>query len=376
MATKKIPSYISVFFVLCTILLLGYVMVIGKSVLIPLLLGGYIAMLLVPICNRLEKWKFPPALSAFTALAVSIIALLGVFYFFFLQIKSFSKDFDDIEGRLTKLLSGINDWSLDTFGIELGVTLDMPKEQILNLLKDNSQSLADAVLNTAGSLTIIILLPVFIFLFLIYRDHLEHFVIKVFNHEDQAHVKKVLLDTRKVIQSYIIGMFKVMGILMVLYAIAFFILGLKHAVFFAVFAAILNIIPYVGPFIGAIFPILFALLTKDSLLYPLGVLIAYNVIQTVEGNVLTPKIVGSNVSLNPLFALLALLIGGALWGVIGMIVFIPTAAIVKLLLDLHPTTKPYAYLMGEDVDEDDQIKRPSKLVRRNKRAAKEENSDT
>ena len=76
--------------------------------------------------------------------------------------------------------------------------------------------------------------------------------------------------------------------------------------------------------------------------------IAFTLIQSIEGNFLTPKIVGSNVSLNPFITFFALLLGAAIWGVIGMILIIPTIAIMKKLFELSPATQPYAYLMGAE----------------------------
>jgi predicted PurR-regulated permease PerM len=131
-----------------------------------------------------------------------------------------------------------------------------------------------------------------------------------------------------------------------LYSTALISLGVGHAILFAAFAAILNIIPFVGPFLGAAFPILFALLTKDSLFYPAAVLGSFIVIQSVEGNILTPKIVGNNVSLNPLVTLVTLFIGASIWGVVGMILFIPMMAILKEIFCSIDGLEPYAYVLG------------------------------
>jgi predicted PurR-regulated permease PerM len=161
-------------------------------------------------------------------------------------------------------------------------------------------------------------------------------------------VRNQIRDLRKVIQKYISGVFKVMIILAVLYTAVLFGLGIKHAIFFGVFAGILNIIPFLGPFLGAILPVIFAFLTKDSLWYPLGVIIAFQVIQLVEGNFLTPKIVGNNVNLNAFVTFLGLLIGGTIWGIAGMIIIIPTMAVLRQIFELTEETKPYAILLGEE----------------------------
>jgi predicted PurR-regulated permease PerM len=93
----------------------------------------------------------------------------------------------------------------------------------------------------------------------------------------------------------------------------------------------------------------YAFLTMESLISPLLVLGAYQAIQVLEGNFLTPKIVGSQVNLNAFITLLGLLLGASIWGVAGMILIIPILAILREIFDLSDSTKPYALLLGEEV---------------------------
>jgi predicted PurR-regulated permease PerM len=95
-------------------------------------------------------------------------------------------------------------------------------------------------------------------------------------------------------------------------------------------------------------PTIFAILTKDSLFYPIGVIIGFMIIQMIESNFLTPKIVGGTVNLNAFITLLGLLVGAAIWGVIGMILIIPTLAVLRKIFQLNESTKPYAFLLGEE----------------------------
>jgi predicted PurR-regulated permease PerM len=112
-------------------------------------------------------------------------------------------------------------------------------------------------------------------------------------------------------------------------------------------AALLTVIPYIGVFIGSLLPILYALVMTDSFFYPIAVFIWFQLVQALEGNVITPNIVGSQVSLNPLIAILSLLIGASVWGVAGMVLFTPLTAILKVFLDNIPALAAYGYLMSE-----------------------------
>src|SRR5690606_14260515 len=103
------------------------------------------------------------------------------------------------------------------------------------------------------------------------------------------------------------------------------IIGIDNPFLFGFLAAILAIVPYIGTLVGASIPVLYAFMTADSLWVPVSVIILFYVIQLVESNFLSPKIVGSSLNLNALGAILSLLIGAAVWGIAGMILFLPFA---------------------------------------------------
>ena len=92
-------------------------------------------------------------------------------------------------------------------------------------------------------------------------------------------------------------------------------------------------------------PILFALVTKDSLWYPLGVALLFWGVQFLEGNFITPNVVGGRVSINPFAAIIALFTGGMIWGALGMILSIPVLAIIKVICDAVGSPQPIAFLL-------------------------------
>src|SRR5690606_780358 len=137
--------------------------------------------------------------------------------------------------------------------------------------------------STISMLGDIILLPVYIFFLLIYRDHLAVFVAKVFRKSDSDELLEKLTSIRKIVYAYISGAGKVMVILAIANTAVLFALGIEHAIFFGVLAGILNIIPYLGPWIGVTLPLLFSLITKDSFFYPAAILVSFTFIQMLEG---------------------------------------------------------------------------------------------
>ncbi|MDX1373493.1 MAG: AI-2E family transporter, partial [Nitrososphaeraceae archaeon] len=117
---------------------------------------------------------------------------------------------------------------------------------------------------------------------------------------------------------------------------------------FGFLAATLSIIPYIGTTLGATIPVLYAFMSHDSLFIPLAVAILFWAIQLIESNFLSPKVVGSSLNVNPLAAILSLIIGAAVWGVAGMILFLPLTAMLKVFCQEFDELKPIAMLINDE----------------------------
>lgn len=350
-SSNKLPTYLRALSVMIFIIVLVFFLIVGKSLLVPLFMGGFFAILFTPLAIWLESKKVPRILSCIISLFLMTAIVGGLLTFVISNVANFTKDFDDVSGRLTEYAHVVDEWALETFSYDTALEEKANTDYLKNVLTENSSSIGDFALKTVGSLTGLVLIPVFMFFFLLYRNHLTNVIIHIYNDKDPELVKLRIVNLRKVILNYIVGVVKVMGILAILNITAFSILGIKHAVFFGTLGAILNIIPYVGPFFGAMLPMVYSFLTKDSLFYPAGVLVSYQIIQMIEGNFLTPKIVGGNVNLNAFITFLGLIVGGSIWGVAGMILVIPSMAILREIFDLSDDTKAFALLLGEEKEE-------------------------
>ena len=305
-------------------------------------------MLLIPVCQWMESKRVPRTFAAVLSLLGFSTIVIGLIVLIILQIRSFAKDLNNVSDRLNGYLADIDSAATNYFGANLGIKNGIDKDQVYGLITSNSETVSNFLLASIGSLYGVILLPVFIFFMLVYRSHLSNFIGEFFKEQRESMVKSKISSLRKVVQYYILGLGKVMLILAVLNTLALYIIGVEHSLFFGLIAALLNVIPYLGPFLGAILPFIFAFLTMDNIMYPFLVLLSFTLIQLVESNFLTPKIVGGTVNLNALITFLGLLVGAAIWGVVGMILVIPTLAILKRIFDLDESTKPYSYLFGEE----------------------------
>ncbi|MBD8489427.1 AI-2E family transporter [Echinicola sp. CAU 1574] len=343
-----IPTFIRVLFVLLLIITIVFILILGKKLLVPLMMAGMLSILLTPICTWLERRKVPGTLSVLLAWLGGMLFLGGIITLIIIQIKGVSQDLENVGQHMNEWLAGVDAFFSSSLGYEIGLQSGFDLSQFIKFFKSGNQSLPQVMINTIGSLTGLVLTPVFIFFMLIYRHHLADFMAHLFKHENPRKVRLEIFRIRRMVQGYIIGLMKVMAILAVLNTTALYVLGVDHALFFGLFAALLNVIPYLGPFLGAILPFFYAFLTSDSMVSPFFILVLFAVIQLIESNFLTPKIVGSNVNLNAFITFLGLLVGGAIWGIAGMILIIPTLAIMRRIFELDSGTMPFAKLLGED----------------------------
>jgi predicted PurR-regulated permease PerM len=349
METLKVPGYIKVVFIALLIIIIIWFMIVAKALLVPLFISGFIAMLLTSACNRLERRKIPRSVSAAICLAFFIIVLFGILFFIYIQIRTFMADLGDtLTHKLNDYAIQANLWFYEHLGFDLGMRNGFEVQKAVEIVQPENTTPKQMFISAISTLSDILLLPVFVFFLLIYRDHLAVFITKVFRKQDNTDLLDKMTQLRRIVYAYLMGAGKVMLILAIVNTAILFALGIEHAIFFGALAGFLNIIPYLGPSLGAILPFLFALITKDNVFYPIGVVVAFTFVQILEGAYLTPKITGGNVNLNALVTFIGLLIGGAIWGIIGMILIIPTIAILKKLFEMSPDTQPYAYLFGEE----------------------------
>jgi predicted PurR-regulated permease PerM len=341
----RFPLYFKIVVLLLGIFLFFYCLEIAKHIFVVFSLAALISILLLPLNTWLEKLKIPrlPAIVICLILVTLVLLLLG--FFIYSQMIKFVEDSGLIIQRLTELLHRVSDFFADTFGLDKKKNELWIRESLSGSLKRGG-SLIAAISFTTSTISIVGLLPIFIFFMLYYRDFYEQFLLKIFQNESHPQVKITVDKIENVIQNYLVGVLMVTTIISVMNITGLTLLGVKYAFFFGLLAGILNIIPYVGVLIGSSLPVLYTYIAEGSLWHTLGVVIVMWAIQFVEGHFITPNIVGSRVSLNPFAAIIALIIGGQLWGPIGMILFIPYTAVLKVICDSVEPLEPYGFLLG------------------------------
>lgn len=347
----KLPGYFKYTVILLGLALLIYTLQQFKAVLMPLAFGLLFALLLLPLNRDLEsKLRFPRPLAILASITMVILILGLIVWFLSMQLVSLTSELESISKNMQKLITKGQDFVYENFGIVPPDKSQLIQNTIGGLQELTTTFLGSTISITTGALTILTLVPIFVFLLLYYRDHLEQFMFKFVAKDRRSGVIQTIIDIQHVVQSYISGLMIVIVVVALLNSAGLLILGVKYAVFFGVFASILTIIPYIGILIGASIPALFTLATTGELLDAVLVVLVFMFVQFLEGNFITPFVVGSKVSLNPFAAILALLVGGEVWGAAGMILSIPIIAMMKVIFDVYEPLQPFGFLLA-DIDE-------------------------
>jgi predicted PurR-regulated permease PerM len=293
-----------------------------------------------------------------------LIVLVGLIWFFSSQALGFQDQIPMIEKRGTELLNELQDWISRTFKMNTKQQVSYVENAGKNLLGQSGEIFSSISGFTGDLVTVLGLMPIYIFFILYYRTFFMNFLTMLFSDQRKETVFKVGAEIEQVCQNYLLGLLTVIVIVAVLNTAGLMLLGIENAMFFGLLASLLCVIPYIGIAIGSILPALIALVTKDSAWYALGVILIMLFVQVLEGNFITPFIVGGRVSVNQIVAVIALLVLGSLWGAIGMILAIPFTAIVKVIFDNVDGLKPWGYLLGEPpVEESKKTKRRRKQLK-------------
>jgi predicted PurR-regulated permease PerM len=341
-------SFQKLFYAIATVFALFAILVLAKPILIPLSVALLLSFILFPLAKKIETGKIGKTLAAFLSIFVVILMIAGVIYFFSTQIINVSKEFTNFKDKI------INAFTDVTVYINNNVSFveNLERDELFNRMKEwitNSTGflISKTVNNTATFMAGLLATIVFIFLFLIYKDGLTQAFLAFAPEEKRPRVFKMFKSVQQVGQKYLFGMLLLTFIIGLANSIGLLIIGIDNPFLFGFLGAALAIIPYIGTAMGAIIPVIYAFVSYDSIWTAVAVAILFWAVQLVSDNFLTPRIVGSSLNINALVAILSLFIGAAVWGLAGMILFLPFAAMIRVVCEEFDELKPIALIMGE-----------------------------
>lgn len=339
-------------FSLISLCLIGIIIIFGKSIVIPLALAILFAALLLPVVRWLNKkgLKNRP-LSILLPLLTSLVVVGTIIFLLSSQVTHFVEDVPTLSEKGDKLVDNFQAWVNENAHMSVRKQNQYFRQGMDNLKEQAPKLVGGMFISIAGFVTYMVLIPIFTFLTLYYRKTIKEFLVGVFKNGSTKKVNEVLEESTDVSQKYITGLLIETVIVFTLNTIGFLILGIKYAVFLALLAAILNLVPYVGILVANILCMAITLLTSDNLSDVVWVGVILGLVQLFDNHFGMPVIVGNKVKINALVTIIGVLIGGALAGIPGMFLAIPTIAVLKIVFDKVPELKPWGVLLGDDSEQ-------------------------
>lgn len=345
---KKYPVFLRATVLLLFFVLFFYSLWTLKFILPILMLSVLFAYLIYPLASWLENKRLPRAMAVLIADLVLVAFVFGCVYLLSSQISGFLEETTNIEEKVKNNFDKVKRFIEMDIGIPLSGNGSGEQDSFLkSVLLQGGNFFRDAVTSVATTFGRILIMPLFIFLFLYYRDRLGHFLLMVTHNESEQNVRLIVNQISKVTVKYVSGLFIVVAILSVLNILGLLIIGIENAVLIGIIAGLFNVIPYFGTFIGGAVPVLYVLLVGDDPSLALYVILLTFIIQFIENNLLTPNITGGQVEINPLVTIISILCGATLWGIPGMVLAVPVLGMLKIVCDNIDSLKPYGYLMGK-----------------------------
>lgn len=342
-----------------TVIFVGLLWVLG-DVLLPFIVGGALAYILDPLADRLERTGLSRVLAT---VVISLIALLAFLLVTMLivpmiveQAIQLFRMAPELFGQLQAFLIGQFP-SLGDESSTLSQSLNSVGETIRNRGAEFAQTLFSSALGVINAVVFVVVVPVVAFYLLLDWDNMVARVDALLPRDHTPRLRQIFREIDDTMASFVRGQLTVCGILGVFYAVGLVVAGLQFGLVVGVVAGLISFIPYIGALVGGILAFglaLFQFWDTPGMIAVVAVI--FMVGQFLEGNILTPKLVGESVGLHPVWLLLALSVFGSLFGFVGMLVAVPVAAslgvVTRFFLGVYKDSRLYRGLDTHNYDSD------------------------
>jgi predicted PurR-regulated permease PerM len=348
--TIKYPFYIRLGFTLICLISMTYILYIGKTVLVPVLMAFLFAVLLLPINNFLHyKLRFPNGLAATITIILFVLTIFGILAFLSYEIAGIANNFDSIRRNINIFITDIHRFIKLNFNVSIWEQRKYIEDVTQDSVKKGKETIGTTLISMSNTLLDITLIPIYTFLILLYRTHFMVFFTKLFRKEYHPKLQEVLSQVKKAVQSYISGLIIEMIVVSVFTSIGLYIIGVEYFILLGLVTGILNLIPYIGILVAGILTILASLTGTPDVTLVLGVITVNVVVQIIDNNILVPIIINTKVQINAFVSIIGIIIAGGIAGIAGMFLAIPILAIVKIIFDRIDSLEPWGYLMGDNL---------------------------
>lgn len=307
--------------------------VILNTLLIPFLFGGFIYYIFRPLVSLIEKTGLKRDLSVILVLLFFIVTLFLLFGYSGSQVsQTFSESYQDVVSKIEE----VEDNLYKVWG-NLNLKSDTAKQiedSIMPYIEKSIQNISKGSLSFVSSLanigSLLILIPIVAFYLLKDGEKFKEGILNIVPDKRRVWVNKLFSSIDITLSTYITGQILVAFCIGIMMFIGYLIIGMQDAFVLSLFAMITSMIPFIGPFLGIIPALLIALITNMSLV--LKVIIVSFVVQQLEGNFITPNIIGNRLNIHPLTVIFLIFISVSLFGILGAFIAIPTYSVVKVII--------------------------------------------
>jgi predicted PurR-regulated permease PerM len=346
------PFYIKLAMILISLVALGYLAILGKEVLSPLLFAMLLSILLLPIATFFEhRLKLRRSASSGISVILMIAVISGILYLVGTQVADLATDWPQFKEQLTTSMNDFQHWISKQFHVNMVKQMAYVNTATSKLLTQSTSVIGATVVSVSSVLLFLVFTMINTFFLLFYRRHIVIFLVKIFKDDNEAIVYDVIAQVQYIIRKYVAGLLLEMAIVATVLCIVFWLLGIKYAMLLGIITGLFNIIPYIGIFTALLFSVLVTFATGAAATKILLVVAAVVVMHLIDSNILLPAIVASKVKINGLITLLGVIVGEMMWGIPGMFLSIPVIAITKIIFDRVEGLQPWGYLLGDEKDE-------------------------
>lgn len=335
---------------LLLVILTTIILYYGKIFLVPLFFSILFAMLLLPVCRKLEKWGVSRIWSNFIGIFIIILFVLIILGIIVAQGASMAQDITQIQAKAQQLIQAVQSWIQSQFGVAPQKQIAYLQKGVSKISESANKSLTSFLSGVMDLITGFVLTLLYFFFLMWKREKYKEFLLKLVDESNRAEVSRELSQITKVASQYLIGRLISMAFMAIFYMIGFTVAGLTNGPLIALIAVIPTIIPYIGSFIGSFFPVVMALVSgSPGMLLPVVIIIF--IAQVIDNNIIEPIVEGESLDISPVFTIVAIVLGEQIWGVAGMVLFIPMFAILKIICIHIPALHPYGFLLSNEVEE-------------------------
>jgi predicted PurR-regulated permease PerM len=328
------------------IIALLFALPFSQPVLFPFFIVFFLYLLLDPIYEWLIKRKIPEKLAAFI-IVISLFGIIGLGISFFVKpaaewMGRAPEIFQLVERKISFIKIPLNkiNKAAETAQHITSTTQEHPVEVV------NAPTLSSSIFNLTTSaiifiFTILMLLFFTLIYFKYFLQHLEHIL---YNKHKDAKENKILTQLKNNISQYMLTFALICIGVGSIMAMVFWLTGLPNPILWGLMAMFLTFIPYLGHFIGITIITLVSLITFDSYIYILLPPFIYLLITAMEGQIISPIIMGNRLNINPFLIIYSMFFWGWAWGISGIIIAVPLLLTLKVIIVHVPSLASYKTL--------------------------------